>query len=166
MNASRSRELLITSLRYSLLVIMVAMPFHAFFTTWVGSNFGGLLWWRAWKEVLLAVLLVVGLWLFFTDSKLRRTIWSRFVNKLIALYALWHVIISVFSTKEYDALAQGLAINLRFLLIFVLFQVVVFYKPISRNLLFKIILIPSVFVVVFGLMQIFILPKNFLEWFG
>ncbi len=153
-------------LRYGLLTIMVLMPFSALLTTWVGSNLGGLLWWRAWKEILLAGLTVIGLYYFLTDRKLRSTIWARTINKVILLYGLWHVFIVLVSVKDADAVSQGLAINLRFLVAFVLMQVVIFYRPISRSLLSKLILIPSVGVVAFGLLQIFALPKEFLSWFG
>lgn len=153
-------------LRISLIGIIIVLPFHALFTTWVGSNVGNVLLWRAWKEVLLALLLVVGLWYFLKDSRLRGVIWGRLVNKLIFLYALWHVFNILVTSRDYDAMAQGLSINLRFFLFFVLLQIVLYYKPISRTQLLKIILIPGIGVVVFGLLQLFMLPKDFLTWFG
>ncbi len=153
-------------LRVSLMGIIIALPFHALLTTWIGSNAGNLLLWRAWKEILLALLLTIGLWYFFRDRKLRGVVWARLVNKLIALYAFWHSVIVLVTPKDYDAMAQGLAINLRFLLFFVLFQIVLYYKPITRTQLLKIILIPGIGVVVFGLLQLFMLPKDFLTWFG
>ncbi len=153
-------------LQCGVILILVSMPFHALLTTWIGSNVGNLLVWRAWKEVLLMLLAAGGLYLFFSDKALREKIWSRLVNKLIALYAAWLIFVSLLLSRDVDALAQGLAINLRFLLFFVLVQIVFYYRPIKRDLLFKIILIPSVFVVTFGLMQLFLLPRDFLQWFG
>lgn len=153
-------------LRYGLLTIMVLMPFNALLSTWVGSNLGGLLWWRAWKEILLAGITLIGLYYFLTDRKLRSTIWARTINKVILLYGFWHVFIVLVSVKDADAVSQGLAINLRFLVAFVLMQIVVFYHPISRSMLGKLILIPSIGVIAFGLLQVFALPKEFLSWFG
>lgn len=156
----------VRALRVSLIGIMVTLPFHALLTTWIGSNAGNLLLWRAWKEVLLTPLFSIGLWYFVRDSKLRGAIWGRLVNKFIAFYALWHIFNILVSPRDYDAMAQGLAINLRFLLFFVLFQIVLYYKSITRDQLLKIVLIPGIGVVAFGLLQLFILPKDFLTWFG
>lgn len=153
-------------LRVSLMGIIIALPFHALLTTWIGSNAGNLLLWRAWKEVILALLLIIGLWYFFRDRRLRGVVWARLVNKFIALYAFWHSVIVLVTPKDYDAMAQGLAINLRFLLFFVLFQIVLYYKPITRTQLLKIVLIPGIGVVAFGILQLFIFPKDFLTWFG
>jgi len=153
-------------LRYGLLTIMVLMPFHALLSTWAGSNLGDLLWWRAWKEILLTLLTIVGLYYFVKDKKLRTALLSRTVNKVILFYGFWHVFIVFISVKDTDAVSQGLAINLRFLVAFVLMQIVVFYRPISRSMLSKLVVIPSVGVIAFGLLQILALPKEFLGWFG
>src|SRR5690606_16715707 len=67
---------------------------------------------------------------------------------------------------DYDALMQGFVIDLRFLLFFVLVQIAFHYKPLKRETLLRVLLIPSVAVIIFGFMQIAFLPKTFLEWFG
>jgi O-antigen ligase len=158
--------MMIKILRWGLILVMVLMPFHALLTTWLGSNFGNLLAVRAWKEVVLAGLVLIGLWLYVSDGRLRSVVWGRTINKLILAYSLWHIFVAILISRDGEALSHGLAINLRFLIIFVLMQIVVFYKLITRDMLLKIVLIPSVAVVVFGLMQIFVLPKTFLQWFG
>ena len=155
-----------TILRYGLLAIVVFMPFHAFFTTWLGANLGHLLAIRAWKEVVLAALTGLGLYYFITDNKLRQILWRRTINKAILVYGSWLLLASLLHTQPLAALSQGLAIDFRFLVIFVLFQIAVFYQPISRDTLYKIVLIPSVGVVLFGVLQMLVLPREFLTWFG
>lgn len=142
------------------------MPFHAFLTTWLAGNSDFLLWARAWKEVFLAVLFFIGLYYFVIDSKLRSTIWSRTINKLILAYGIWLLFVSVLVSRDADSLVQGLAINMRFFTVFVLMQVVLFYQPISRKLVYKLITIPAIGVVLFGLMQMFVLPRDFLTRFN
>lgn len=153
-------------LRYGLLSMIVLMPFHAFLTTWLAGNSDYLLWVRAWKEVVLAALFLIGLYYFIADKKLRATIWGRTINKLILTYGLWLLFVSVIASHNGEALAQGLAINMRFLTVFVLMQIVLFYQPVSRKLIYQLITVPAVGVVVFGLMQMFILPRDFLTHFN
>ncbi len=153
-------------LGYCLLAIMVLVPFHALFTTWIGSNYGNLLMWRAWKEVLLVALVFPSVYLFCGDKKLRETIMARLVNKVILIYAVWLVVVSLISSRDVDALLQGLAIDMRPVLFFVLLQIAVFYKPIAQRTLYKVLVVPFISVVAFGVLQMFILPKDFLTWFG
>lgn len=153
-------------LRYSLFAIIALMPFHAFLTTWLAGNSDYLLWVRAWKEIVLAALFFIGLYFFITDKELRTAIWSRTINKLILAYGLWLLFVSSLLSRDSDALVQGLAINMRFLTVFVLMQIVLFYKPVSRKLIYQLITVPAVGVVVFGLMQMFILPRDILTHFN
>jgi len=153
-------------LRYGLLSVIALMPFHAFLTTWLVGSTEYLLWARAWKEVVVTLLSIVGLFYFIIDAKLRSIIWGRTINKLILAYGLWLLLVSALVSRDVDSLAQGLAINMRFFTVFVLMQVVLFYQPISRRLLYRLITFPAIGVVVFGLMQIFVLPRDFLTRFN
>lgn len=167
MNENGVKKGLSAFLWWGVVVIVVLMPFHALLTTWAGSNFGNLLWWRAWKEVFLFVLILGASTLFIIDKKLRSVIWARTINKAILGYAVVLLTASsLFRPLDSDAFAQGIAINIRFLVFFVLVQMVLQYRTLSRKLLFLLISVPAVGVVFFGVLQMLVLPKNFLQWFG
>lgn len=166
MNFDGVKKGLSAFLWWGMIAVVLLLPFHALLSTWAGSNFGSLLWWRAWKEIFLFVLVLAASIIFIFDKTLRRAIWSRTVNKLILGYSVVLLAASSLSAIDVDAFAQGIAINIRFLAFFVLVQIVLHYRMISRKLLLQLITLPAVGVVVFGLLQMMILPKNFLEWFG
>jgi len=146
--------------------VIALVPFHAFFTTWIGSNTGGLLLVRSWKEVLVLVATVLSIWLLIKDTSLRATIFNRTINKAIVLFSLYLLLVSIILVRDPDALALGLVIQLRLYVVFLLAQIVTYYKQPSRKFLLALILIPSMAVVVFGLLQLFALPVSFLAHFG
>jgi O-antigen ligase len=149
-----------------MILLVILMPFHAFLTTWIASYAGHLLAMRAWKEVALTALCFIGVYFILKDKMLRTTLLGKPVNKLIVAYGLWLLFIVIISAKFSISVAQGLAIDLRFLAVFILFQIILFYKPISKTEFYKIIILPSAVVAAFGLMQVLFLSKNFLSHFG
>lgn len=148
------------------LVLMLLLPFHAFISTWGGTAIGPLEIWKSWKEILLGLLLVPALMLLVKEKDLQKYLVSSWLIRLIALYTLIHLIIAFSLRGEWDATLYGLAINLRFLAFFII-GVITFWKvAISRKAIAWIVLLPTAAVVVFGLLQMFVLPTDFLSHFG
>lgn len=152
---------------WMILTIIVLLPFHAFFTTWASTAVGHLLLVRAWKEVLLIV--VGGLLLVqaFRDPVMTKQIVKRRVNKTILFFTLLQLVLWAIFQPHFVEVVQGMIIDLRFLALFVFIQVPVYYgwRP-DWKLLAKIVLIPATIVVIFGLLEVTILPRNFLSHFG
>lgn len=165
---TKNYELLIAkALLLTWLVIMALLPFHAFISTWGGTALGPLAVWKAWKDILIILLALLSAILVVTNRSLRRTIATRLINKVIVIYGLWQVIVTVVSTADLDARLLGLAMNLRFLAMFVVAQIMAFYfATMLQKRYKKLLLIPFILVVGFGLLQLFLLPKNFLSHFG
>ncbi len=148
------------------LAIMILLPFHAFISTWGGTTIGPLWAWKAWKEVLLATLVVLGFAQCFIDRELLGTLWHSWVTRLIVVYGILHVVIALVVGNQTDALVFGLAINLRIVSFLLVSEIVAYYLTPSRRELLYILLIPAGGVVLFGLLQMFVLPYDFLSWFG
>jgi hypothetical protein len=83
-----------------------------------------------------------------------------------ALYVLLHVIITLLIGRDADAVLYGLAINLRIVLLFFVSFVLFSSLRLSRRSLAAVLLGPCTLVVCFGILQLFVLPNNFLTHFG
>ena len=155
---------------YVIACILVLLPFHAFLTTWAGSNFGSLDWFRIWKEIVIFLLLFGVLWLIKVDKTLRKNVMFSFIVQLVLLYIVfsllrgWNGYVSGAVNRE--ALLYGVIINLRYFVFFIVVWVVVQKSQYLYKNWLKLLLGPAVLVVLFGLMQQFVLEKDFLRHFG
>lgn len=163
-------DLLIWAMTASTAAIVALMPVHAFASTWLGTMIGPLLVWKSWKEILLAAIIPVVVAYCALHPGVAREVWGRVVNKLIALYVLLHLALSLFADASSEAIAAGLMMNLRFLAIFVLVQVIVAAKPgylerikavVPRWLLWV-----GLGLSVLAILQVYVLPRDFLVPFG
>lgn len=148
------------------LMIVLLMPLHGFISTWLGTLIGPLYIWKAWKEILFVLVGFLVIFQIIKDSDLRRWLFSSVLNKVILVYTLWQLFTAIFANPGSSALVMGLAINLRIVLFFMVAQILVYYWPGLKELIPKVILWPLVIVVMFGLLQMTVLPKSFLVNFG
>ena len=151
-------------------LVVVLMPVHAFFSTWLGTAIGPLLLWKSWKEILLVLMVPVVACYCILRKDIAKIVWSRGANKLILLYTLLHLVLAPFSTASKTAVVAGLMMNLRFLAIFVLVQILVEAKPTYlKQLIEKIprwLLWTGLALGVLAILQVYIVPKDFLVQFG
>lgn len=152
------------------MVIFFLLPFHAFLTVWGSSLVGHYMSLRLWKEVLLALCIIGALYLLLTDHKIRSHTLSRRLAWLILSYIGLNLVWGLLALNQHDvtpkALAYGLLINLRFLAFFLVTWAVALRMSRLRANWEKLVLWPATGVVIFGLLQIIILPHDFLSHFG
>ncbi len=150
------------------MALLALLPFHALLTTWAGSLFGYREIWQAWKEILVLGLLAGVGFKLITDRQLRRFLWGYWSNRLILVYGLLHLLMAIIMSSDLDATLLGLRNNLIFLAIFIIGQTIAFRSPSGRfkTLLPKIILVTAAIVAIFGLLQAYLLPYDFLAKFG
>ncbi len=148
------------------MAILVLVPFQGFLTTWVSTFGGDLLIWRAWKELLLVPAVLLAFWLLWQLKPLRKQLFTRRINQVIVVFALWQLLVAALLGRDVDATALGLVIQLRLFVIFLLAQIIVYIQPVSKQLIRRLVLIPAALVVGFGLLQMFVLPHDFLTHFG
>lgn len=158
-------------LAYIIAAIMVLLPFHAFLTTWGGSNTGFIDIWRIWKEVLIVFILFPStLWLVWRSAGLRNWLINSWTVRLIGLYAVVQLLLGGWALLtgrvNHEALLYALGVNLRFLLFFLIGAAIASYSDFIKRHWRKIILWPATAVLAFGLLQKFVLPYDFLRHFG
>lgn len=148
------------------------MPFHALLSTWGGTTIGPLLIWKSWKEILLGIVFVALLvWLLKNRDKARVLFGDRLVL-LIAAYALITMVDAVahIADNGLNATAAGILANLRYLLIFcityVIFRIVPLPYATWRKYALRFLIAIGATLAVFGLLQVTVIPRDFLELFG
>jgi hypothetical protein len=152
------------------MLILLGIPFHAFLTVWGSSIFGHYITLRLWKEVLLVICIIGTLYLIATDHKIRTHTLSRRLVWLILLYMLLNLVWGLLALNQHDvsakALGYGLIINLRFLAFFLVTWAVALRMSRLRSHWQWMVYWPAIGVAAFGLLQIFVLPHDFLRHFG
>lgn len=170
MTRTRLDTFLLNTLTGAFLIIIGLLPFHAFLSTWGGTTIGPLLVWKSWKEILIALLIPLVIWFCARRPEVAQTIWSRWYNKLIAIYAVLTVIYTVISPAGAEAAIAGLLMNLRFLALFVLGQVILasgasWVETLKKRLTVWIVA-TGVLLAGLAILQVTLLPRDFLSGFG
>jgi len=160
---------LVKTVKLTILIILLVLPFHEFLTTWLASNFGHINLFRVWKEGILALLIPIVFYLAWSDKKLRKWLIR---DRLILLIKLFSIIVIVLGVIGYyqkhvnlSALGAGLVIDLRFFLIFLITLTLTRYTDFFKKYWKQILIYPALLVILFGIAQLF-LPIDFLRHFG
>lgn len=158
-----NRRVLEQVIAWLLLLIWGLIVLHAPLTVWLVSQ-GAPVWVKAWKEVLMvgaAILLLVH------TLRLRR--FAEFTRDPILwaaiAYGLINLIMALCMPTTLTATLAGLAINLRYVLYFMLVYVFVRLHPVYRRSFGRIGVIGAAIVVGFALLQL-VLPHDILKYLG
>ena len=153
-----------------IMAILLLMPFHAFLTVWGASLFGHYTALRLWKEVLLVLCSLGVIYLAFVDNKIRGHTLSRRLVWLILAYMLLNIAWGLLALNQHDvsakALGYGLIVDLRFLIFFIVTWTIALRTSRLRVHWQWMVLWPAIVVIGFGLLQILVLPRDFLTHFG
>jgi general stress protein CsbA len=151
-------------------LVMVLLPFHAFLTVWAGANLGYYTAFRLWKEYLVFLIGLGAIGLLVTDRKMASRIIKTKLSWVIGAYVALELVMALIAhlshTVSGKALAYGMLDDLRFLAFFIICWVAASYSKRLNNIWYKLIIWPAVIVVGFGLLQMSVLPINFLAHFG
>lgn len=170
MRASAFKYRVLTLVTSLTMLIMLIMPFHAFLTVWGADLVGHYTALRLWKETLLLICIIGALYLVMTDGKIRshtltrRLVWLIFAY--IGVNVVWGLIAFHQHTLTAKALGYGWIVNLRFLIFFLITWTVALRTSRLRKSWQWVVLAPAAVVVVFALLQVFVLPRDFLSHFG
>jgi len=168
----------ISALKYTVLMwvsglailIILLMPFHAFLTVWGASLFGHYTALRLWKEALLLLSVIGVLYLLATDQKIRSHTMTRRLVWLILAYIAVTLIWGLVAYEKHDVSAKSLGYGLISDLRYPVFFLVTWASALRLGRLRAnwqwLVLWPAAVVVLFGLLQVFILPRDFLSHFG
>ncbi|HUD10527.1 MAG TPA: O-antigen ligase family protein [Candidatus Saccharimonadales bacterium] len=152
------------------MLILLLMPLYGFLTVWAGSMFGHYTAIRLWQEGLLVLCVVGVLYLIAVDHKIRthtlsrRLVWT--ILAYIAINLIWGAIAYNRHAVTAKALGYGLIVDVRFPVFFLVTWAVALRMARLRTHWQWLVSWPAFIVVIFGLLQIFILPHDFLKHFG
>lgn len=148
-----------------LLVVFGGIVLHAPLSVGLGS-----MWpdydfvFKAWKEILMTIASVIMLVLLL--SKKQFNLLRQPVIILIGAYIVLHLILLMVFSNGLTASVSGLIIDLRYLVFFVLVYVALKLWPDCHSCFVKVGVIGALIVVVFALLQVFVLPKDILKYIG
>lgn len=151
------------AVQLGLLVIIALMPFHAFFSVWLGSLTGHMAVIQSWKEVLLVLLgLATAILAIRQPTRLDRLRqpWAIAGLSLIVL----GILVTLAARPGLTTAAFGLKTDLEFVVAALIALLVASKLFIERAI--KAILISAAVVTGYDLLQIFVLPADFLTHFG
>lgn len=148
---------------WGLLVIVAVMPFHAFLSVWAGHTFGHEAIFQAWKEFLLIVLSILTLILTLREPARLRRLSQPWIIATAAFIVL-ALAITALRRPGLVTTAFGIKTDLEFLLA-ALIAVLVSAPALTKRLI-QVVLIGATLVTGYDVMQIFLLPANFLTHFG
>lgn len=170
MRASALKYTIVAALSSLCMLVIALIPFHAFLTVWLSSLTGHYTALRLWKEVILLVGVIGVLYLMMADHKIRsHTLSRRLVWLIIAYIALnigWGLFAYLQNDVSLKAFAYGCLLNTRFLIFFLVVWALALRTQRLRKRWQPLVLYPAAIVVIFGLLQVFVLPNNFLGHFG
>jgi hypothetical protein len=149
--------------------MLVTLPYYAFFSVWVGSGFNVYRGAEVAKDILILVLLGVtvlatpwsGLLAYLKQYKLLVGL----IGTYIALTIIYGVYAFIMGGVTFEALGFSLVSNLQFMTFFIAVHLL-FSCHDLRLPWVKVVILPAVPVIIFGLLQQFVLPPRFLEHFG
>lgn len=119
---------------------------------------------KSWKEVLMVFAVVLALCLVVKRSRWRELAQDRIIQ-VSALYGALHLLIALALLQGPVATLFGLAVDLRYVLFFVLVYTLLKLAPEYRKYFLKVGLAGAVIVVGFGVLQLF-LPPDILSHLG
>lgn len=151
--------------------IFVLMPVHAFISTWGGTAVGPLWLWKSWKELLVVALTLVTLGWLLTKPSALRALLAKPLPLLVTGYVVLTLVLAFIFLRQNgaDATMVALAMNLRYLGVAALAYVLFSYADVSANWFKRACLFvvgAGVTVSVIGIIQIAMLPTDFLIQFG
>jgi O-antigen ligase/polysaccharide polymerase Wzy-like membrane protein len=147
----------------AVLALLLIMPFHALLSVWLGHLVGHQAIWQSWKEVvLIAATAGTGLLLYREPKR-----WQRLQTPAVyagAGFIVVALIVTALSHPSLTAAIYGLKTDTEFLLAFAIAAVVADAALVRKAT--RLLLATSSVVIGFGLLQIYVLPANWLVHLG
>jgi hypothetical protein len=119
---------------------------------------------KSWKEILMLVAGVMALTLMYQQK--RYGILRDPIMIAIAVYAALHLVLLAYKPTGLASAAAGLAIDLRYILYFGLVYIAMSLYPQYKKTFIKVGVAGAVVVLVFALLQVFVLPADILKYIG
>ncbi|MGB3023193.1 MAG: O-antigen ligase family protein [Candidatus Saccharimonadales bacterium] len=166
---SRPDRQFLGAVRWCAVVVMMLTPQYGFWSTWLGTLVGPLWLWKASLDIIVAVLalLLIG-WALLHRQTMRPIVGLAFVRLMIGFSTLALIVTSAVSVGG-EQLAAGLAFGLRYILLFCIMFATSWLLGVGkawRTMTQRYLVLVTLFLVGFGLLQVTVLPVDTLTQFG
>lgn len=148
-----------------LLVIFGGIVLHAPLSVGLGTlwpNYDLLI--KSWKEILMLIAGVIAILLLYKTKQMR--LLRDPIIVAIGIYAVLHLILLPYNNGGLASSAAGLMIDLRYLFFFALVYIAMRLYPGYRKMFIKVGVAGALIVLIFAILQVFILPYDVLKYIG
>lgn len=148
-----------------LLVIFGGIVLHAPLSVGFGvlwPDYGLLI--KSWKEILMLIAGIIAIFLLYKTKQMR--LLRDPILFSMAIYASLHLILLPLLPQSLASSVAGLMIDLRYVLFFALVYIAMSLYPGYRKTFIKVGIVGALIVLIFALMQVFILPDDVLKYIG
>mgnify|MGYP006269470913 CR=1 FL=1 len=149
---------------YGLIVLLVLMPFHAFFAIALGSLGANRTLVQSWKEIL--VLIMSAAWLGYCLTKKSIAFKRDATNILFIIIVILSLAVTSFVNPGASAVLYGIKTNLVAIALLLISQIPATTKSFLKRNLHLLVIIPGLVVALLALLQFFVLKPEFLEKLG
>jgi hypothetical protein len=149
---------------YGLGILILLMPFHAFFSIYLGSLGFDRVIVQSWKEVLALILSFA--WLAYQLAKKKLAFKADAVNLFFISIVFVSILVTLFVRPNSEAVLFGVKTNLVAIAIFFIAQIPIPSKSFLKKNLLWIILVPGLIVSLLAVIQSFLIPPSLLEQIG
>lgn len=119
---------------------------------------------KAWKEILMVVAAVIAVYLLIKNQKIQIIKIPLIIA--VFIYILLHLGLLFYKPQGLLASLAGLMIDLRYLVFFLLVYIAVKLYPKYRKVFIRIGVVGALLVLIFGVLQVFVLPDDVLKYIG
>jgi putative inorganic carbon (HCO3(-)) transporter len=164
MNWFRGRATAQTIIGTGLVLLCAVMPFHAFLVIAAGNSFGHQALFQGWKELVIILLLLVAAGAMITQRLDWRPLWRR-TPLIAAAFIVLSILVSLTTNQVRDSsFLYGVKTDLVPLVVYALALLVAHHRLNHR--LERIVVISGTIVGFLALIQVWLLPADFLRHFG
>ena len=119
---------------------------------------------KSWKEILMLVAGLIALFLLHKNKQMQ--ILRDPVIFAIGAYGILHLVMMGYTFTGWSSSLAGLAIDLRYVLYFGLVYIAMRLYPEYRQMFIKVGIAGALAVLIFAILQVFLLPKDVLKYIG
>jgi hypothetical protein len=145
---------------FGIVAILLLMPFHAFFSVYLGYLGLNRTIVQSWKEIL--VLIMILAWVVYQGSKKRLAFRFDSINLLFIAIVFVSILITLITHPNSEAVLFGIKTNLVAIALFFIAQIPKSSKNILKNKIALLVVIPAVIVSFLAMLQTFVIKPDWL----
>lgn len=119
---------------------------------------------KSWKEILMLFAGIMALYLLYRHKQFK--LLKDPVLVAIEAYAALHLLLLFYAPQGLQSVLAGLAIDLRYVLFFALVYIALKLYPKYKKIFIRTSIAGALVVLVFAMLQVFVLPKDILKYLG